>query len=65
MAFFNTLFGHLKPVVRIPFRTHVGYMPFEGPIVPKDSPAELLKLELRKINLKPVTRFVTFKNKQL
>ena len=56
MASFNSLFVRLQPLVRVPFRTHVGYMPFEGPVVPKDSSAEILKKELKIVNLKPVTR---------
>ena len=59
MASFKRLFtpfSHLNSNVLVPFRCHVGYMPFEGPIVPKDTPAMLLYAELKKINLKPVSR---------
>ena len=59
MASFKRLFtpfSHLNSNVLVPFRCHVGYMPVEGPIVPKDTPAMLLYAELKKINLKPVSR---------
>ena len=47
-------------LVRVPVRNHVGYMPFEGPLVPKTSPSDILQKELLKINLKPVTRYTFF-----
>jgi hypothetical protein len=59
MAAFQKLFspfGHLNLTVRVPYRSHVGYMPFEGPVVPKNSPLAILYDDLRKVNLKPVSR---------
>lgn len=59
MASLNKLFSpfsHLNTLVRVPFRSHVGYMPFEGPIVPRNTPSHLLNREVLNVNLKPVTR---------
>jgi hypothetical protein len=61
MASLNKLFTpflHLNSLVRVPVRSHVGYMPFEGPVVPKDSPTHLLNQQLMNVNLKPVTRYL-------
>jgi len=60
MASLNKLFSpfsHLNTLVRVPFRSHVGYMPFEGPIVPRNTPSHLLNREVLNVNLKPVTRY--------
>ena len=51
-----TPYSHLNSSVFVPVRCHVGYMPFEGPVIPKNSPRDLLHAELKKVNLKPVNR---------
>ena len=59
MASLNKLFSpfsHLNTLVRVPYRTHVGYMPFEGRIAPRNTPTHILNQELLNVNLKPVTR---------